>query len=219
MLQTKSILPWGIATLAFVAAVMLSVRLLKSEQPRDQQSSQAHAKPAKSHLTAHHSKGEIKTQAPVSQASSTPLLSKKDEALAFLHDTSVTYDPAELPKIQPYLLSPDAEVQQAAVDAMVVLGDAAAAPMLREVSRQTMDTDMVMEMLKAADYLELPPADVKKMVALLKKAPSNENKTTDRTLGRHAMHPKEIKRRMSASGRQVDPKFTNTHSQIQSSKE
>jgi hypothetical protein len=211
MLQTKSILPWGIATLSIVGAVTLSVRLLKSEKPVDQKSPQAHAKTAKSHPTAHHSKGDIKTQAVASQASSTPLLSKQDEALAFLHDTSVTYDPAELPKIQPYLLSPDSEVQKAAIDAMVVLGDAAAAPMLREASRQTMDTDMVMEMLKAADYIELPPANVKMMATLLKKVPSNGNKTTDRTLGRHAMHAKEMKRRMSASGRQADPKLKNTH--------
>jgi hypothetical protein len=198
MLQTKSILPWGIATLALVGAVTLLVSLLKSEQPDDQKLPQAHAKPAKSYLTAHRSKEETKTLAPVSQASSTPLLSKQEEALAFLHDTSVTYDPAELPKIQPYLLSPDAEVQQAAVDAMVVLGDAAAAPMLREASRQTMDTDMVMEMLKAADYLELPPMDVKKMAVLLKNTASGGNKgaSNNQEPGRAGIMAKERQKRL-----------------------
>jgi hypothetical protein len=211
MLQTKSILPWGIATLAFVGAVMLSVRLLKSEQPGDQKSSQAHAKPAKSHATAHQSNGGVKIQAPVSQANSTPLLSKQEEALAFLHDTSVTYDPAELPKIQPYLLSPDADVQKAAIDAMVVLGDAAAAPMLREASRQTMDTDMVMEMLKAADYLELPPVDIKKMAALLKSSASSGNKSIERESGRHLMNAKEREKRMGMHSRNEDSRSTDSH--------
>ncbi len=211
MLSTKSTLPWGIAALVLIGAVTLSVRLLESEQWVDQKLSQAHAKPAKSHATAHHSNGEIRIQAPASQANSTPLLSKQDEALAFLHDTSVTYDPAELPKIQPYLLSPDVEVQQAAVDAMVVLGDAAAAPMLREASRQTMDTDMVIEMLKAADYLELPPVDVKKMAALLKSSASSDNKSIERTPSRHLMNVKEREKRMGNHSRKETSESDNSH--------
>ena len=211
MLSTKSILPWGIASLAFVGAVMLSVRLLKSEQPGDQKSPQAHAKPAKSHATAHQSNGGGKIQAPVSQANSTPLLSKQDEALTFLHETSITYDTAELPKIQPYLLSPDAEVQKAAVDAMVVLGEAAAAPMLREASRQTMDTDTVMEMLKAADYLELPPVDVKKMAALLKSSASSGDKSIERASGRHLMNAKEREKRMGIHSRKKTSESDNSH--------
>jgi hypothetical protein len=141
---------------------------------------------------------------------SAAVLDNQEAALTFLHETSITYDPAELPKIQPYLLSADIEVQKAAVDAMVVLGDAAAAPMLREASRQTMDTDMVMEMLKAADYLELPPADVKIMAALLKKNSSTGNKTKDRGPGRHAINAKEREKRMGAPGRQADPEPKNT---------
>lgn len=128
-------------------------------------------------------------------------LGNQDATLTFLHDTAVTYDEAELPKIQPYLLSPDAEVQKAAIDAMLVLGDAGAAPMLREASRQITDTDAAMEMLKAADYLELPPVDVKKMATLLKRNSSNGNKTTDSVPERHAMNAKERAKRSSVTGR------------------
>jgi hypothetical protein len=211
MLSTKSILPWGIASLAFVGAVMLSVRLLKSEQPDDQKSPQVHAKPAKSHATAHQSNGGVKIQAPVSQANSTPLLSKQDEALTFLHETSITYDPAELPKIQSYLLSPDPEVQKAAIDAMLVLGDAAAAPMLRDASRQISDTDAIVEMLKAADYLELPPVDVKKMAALLKSSASSGDKSIERASGRHLMNAKEREKRMGIHSRKKTSESDNSH--------
>lgn len=211
MLQTKSILPWGIATLALVAAVTLSVSLFKSGQPADQKSAQAYAKPTKPNVAAHKGSGGTKAQVPVSQANSTPLLSKQEEAFVFLHDTSVTYDPAELPKIQPYLLSPEAEVQKAAIDAMVVLGDSAAAPMLRGASRQIMDTDVVMEMLKAADYLELPPVDVKKMAALMKSSVSGDNKSTERPQGRHLMNAKEREKRMGMHTRKEVPEPKNSH--------
>lgn len=200
MLQTKSILPWGIAIMALVAAVTLSISLFKSELPVDQKSAQVHAKPNKPNVAAHTGKVGTKAQTPVSQANHASLLSKQEEALAFLHDTSVTYDPAELPKIQPYLLSLDTEVQKAAIDAMVVLGDSAAAPMLREASRQTMDTNAVMEMLKAADYLELPPMDIKKMAALLKNNASGGNKVANNNQesGRAGLKVKERQKRLEA---------------------
>jgi hypothetical protein len=198
MLQLKSILPWGVATLACVGSVALSVSLLKSERSADQKSAQAHAKPTKSNVAAHKGNGGTKAQASISQANHPSLLSKQEETLAFLHDTSVTYDPAELPKIHPYLLSSDKEVQMAAINAMVVLGDAGASPMLREASRQVMDTDVVMEMLKAADYLELPPMDIKKMAALFKKNASSQKKDTDnkKASGRAGAISKERQKRM-----------------------
>lgn len=191
-------LPWGMAMLVLAAAAALSFSLLKSKPPVDQKSEQAHAKPTKSNVAAHKGSGGTKAQASISQANHTLPLGKQEETLAFLHDASVTYDPAELPKIQPYLLSPDIEVQKAAIDAMVVLGDAGASPMLREASRQTMDTNIVMEMLKAADYLELPPMDMKKMAALFKNKASSENKGThnNKVSGRAGMMAKERQKRM-----------------------
>ena len=213
MLQTKSILPWGIAILALVAAVMLSVSLFNSEPPVDQKSAQVHAKPIKPNVIAHKGSGGTKAQVPVSQANHASLLSKQEEVLVFLHDTSVTYDPAELPKIQPYLLSPDAEVQKAAIDAMVVLGDSAAAPMLREASRQIMETDVVMEMLKAADYLELPPVDVKKMSALIKSSASSGNKSAsiNKQTGRARMIAKERQERIKMHAPKLDSQSEKSH--------
>ena len=201
MLRSKSILPWGVATLALIGAVSLAFRLLKSEPVDVAKSAQAHIKQTKPNVTVHMRNGCTRAQATFSQANHPSLLSKQEEVLAFLHDTSVTYDPAELPKIQPYLLSPDAEVQKAAIDAMVVLGDSAAAPMLREASRQTIDTDVVMEMLKAADYLELPPMDIKKMATLLKNNASAGNKGASRNQesGRDGLKAKEHQKRLGVS--------------------
>ncbi len=208
----KSTLACGLAILVLIGAGIMSVRLLSSARPSSSSRSVTHeAKSIKSHSHIINSPTLEKVPVGPSKGGSAPLLNNQEAALTFLHEASVTYDPAELPKIHPYLLSPDAEVQKAAVDAMVVLGDAAAAPMLREASRQTMDTDMVMEMLKAADYLELPPADVKMMAALLKRNPSTGNKTTDRAPGRHVINAKEREKRMGAPSRQADPEPKNTH--------
>jgi hypothetical protein len=213
IIQSKSILLWGLATLALVGSVVLSVSLFKSEQPIDQKSAQAHAKPTKSNVAAHKSNGGTKAQVPVSQANHPSLLSKQEEALAFLHDTSVTYDPAELPKIQPYLLSSDKEVQMAAINAMVVLGDAGASPMLREASRQITDTDVVMEMLKAADYLELPPVDLKKMASFLKSSAANGNQSSsnNKQSGRAAMIAKERQNRIKMQAPKLESQSENSH--------
>lgn len=198
MLRSKSILPWGVATLALIGAVSLAFRLLKSEPVDVAKSAQAHIKQTKPNVTVHMRNGCTRAQAPFSQANHPSLLSKQEEVLAFLHDTSVTYDPAELPKIQPYLLSPDLEVQKAAIDAMVVLGDSSAALMLREASRQVMDTNVVMDMLRAADYLELPPMDMTKMAVLLKNKVSSENNSMSKKKapGRAGLMAKERQKRL-----------------------
>ena len=93
----------------------------------------------------------------------------REAALEIIHDASVTYDPAELPVIQPYLLSPDPELRAAAVDAMVVLGDASASPLLREAAAKVSSTQEALKMIEAAAYVELPPLDIKKFSALAKK--------------------------------------------------
>ena len=213
MLQTKSIWTWSAATLTLVAAVVLSVSLFNLERPADQKSAQAHARPTNPNVTAKKSNGGARTQVPVSQANHSSLLTKQEEALAFLHDRSVTYDSAELPKIQPYLLSHDIEVQKAAIDAMIVLGDSAAAPILREASRQTMDTDTVMEMLKAADYLELPPVDIKKMATLLKSnaANGNQSSSNSKQSGRAEMIAKERQNRIKTQAPKLESDSEKSH--------
>lgn len=74
------------------------------------------------------------------------------------------YDPAYLPVIEPYLTHTDPEIRAGAVNAMIILGDAAASPMLREAAVQMTSSDDAKMMFEAADYLELPEADITKFL-------------------------------------------------------
>jgi hypothetical protein len=80
----------------------------------------------------------------------------KDAVMETIHDFAVTYDAKELPRIQPFLLHPDREVRKAAIEGMVLLGDAAAAPMLRSASRLAPSPEEAVAMNEAAEYVELP---------------------------------------------------------------
>ena len=88
------------------------------------------------------------------------LLQDKAQILEAIEDITVTYDPQELPKLQPYLLHADPEIRQAARQGMVDMGDAAAAPLLRAASRLAVTPQEAVELSEAADYVELPPASV-----------------------------------------------------------
>lgn len=82
----------------------------------------------------------------------------QEALLEAINDVAITYDPVELPKIKPYLLHADPVVRKAALDGMVVLGDAAAAPLLRDAARQVGSSKEAIEMMQAAEFLELPSA-------------------------------------------------------------
>jgi hypothetical protein len=90
--------------------------------------------------------------------------SPKLAALQTMEEASVSYDPAQLPVIRPYLVHPDPEIRQSAVNAMVVLGDAAASPMLREAAKLAPSAKEAVAMEEAADYLELPPANLSEIL-------------------------------------------------------
>lgn len=90
-------------------------------------------------------------------------------AIEKMQEASTTYDAAQLPVIQPYLVSPDPELRAAAVDAMIVLGDASAGRMIREAAKSMTSADEAKKMEKAADYVELPPVDLKKLSEQMKK--------------------------------------------------
>lgn len=87
----------------------------------------------------------------------------RDAAIEKMQDASTRYDAAELPVIQPYLTSPDPELRAAAVDAMIVLGDASAGPMLRKAAKSLASTEEAEKMTAAADYVELPSGDFKEI--------------------------------------------------------
>lgn len=87
----------------------------------------------------------------------------REEVLSQMHEASVSYDAAQLPTIRPYLEDPDPEIRAAACEAMLVLGDASASPMLREAAARTHSPEEVAMFQNAAAYLELPPGKFEKV--------------------------------------------------------
>jgi len=88
----------------------------------------------------------------------------KQHVFDAIQSASVSYDPVELPRIQPYLAHPDPEIRMAALNGVVVLGHAQGAPLLREAARKIADPKEIARLLEKADWLELPsvpPAVIK----------------------------------------------------------
>jgi HEAT repeat protein len=79
-----------------------------------------------------------------------------------IHDASVTYDPAQLPVIAEFLLHENPEVRKAAIDGMIVLGDSAAAPLLRQAALSAPTPQEAVALEEAAAYMELPSASLLK---------------------------------------------------------
>lgn len=77
------------------------------------------------------------------------------EALAMKHDAD------SLLVILAELTNPDPEIRAAARKATVQFGDRAAAPELRAVAARTEDVDEKRALLEAADFLELPPLEIR----------------------------------------------------------
>ena len=76
--------------------------------------------------------------------------------LTDIEQASVTYDAKALPQIEPYLLHPDPEIRAAAMNGMVILGDAAAGPLLRKAAESAPTPKEAVALNEAADYVELP---------------------------------------------------------------
>lgn len=89
----------------------------------------------------------------------------QEKILSDIDDATVLYSPEGLPKIQPYLLHADPEVRAAALDGMINLGEAGAAPILRAASQLAPTPEEAAAMREAAAYLELPPGRLPKRVA------------------------------------------------------
>ncbi len=95
----------------------------------------------------------------------------KQKVLEEIHVASISYDPVELPRIQPYLTHSDPEVREAALNGFVVLGHAHGGPLLRDAARKLTDPKEAAKLLEKADWLELPSIPPEVMRArLLKKA-------------------------------------------------
>ena len=96
----------------------------------------------------------------------------RDAMLAAIKDASVTYDAKALPIIEAYLLHADPLIRAAAKNGMIVLGDAAAGPLLREASHHVATPHEATALLEAADYVELPSASVTLKKGVPRKTPA-----------------------------------------------
>lgn len=76
--------------------------------------------------------------------------------LSTIEEASVTYDSKALPLIEPFLLHADPRVRQAAMNGMIVLGEAAAGPLLRKAAGKAPSPREAVALADAADFVELP---------------------------------------------------------------
>jgi cytoskeletal protein RodZ len=144
------------ASFLLLVAIILLLRNTAKETPENDGKSQ-------SPLTAAVPTGSTKSLLPASRSetekhAAKPSAPPANQAviLAQIEDASVTYDAKALPLIEPYLLSPDPVVREAAMKGMINLGDAAAGPLLREASHHVSTPQEAVALLEAADYVELP---------------------------------------------------------------
>jgi hypothetical protein len=75
-----------------------------------------------------------------------------------IEEAYTTYSPEALPKLAPYLTHPDPELRALAREAVVQVGHAEGAVLLRRAARSLRDPREAVALLEAADFLELPPA-------------------------------------------------------------
>jgi hypothetical protein len=94
-------------------------------------------------------------------ATAAPAAQAVPQILEAIHEASISYDAKDLPKIQPYLIHADPEVRAAALEGMLVLGDAAGAPLLRQAASTLKDPREAVKYLDAAEYLELPSGSLR----------------------------------------------------------
>ncbi len=92
----------------------------------------------------------------------------KNGILEDIQEAASTYNPAQLPQIEPFLSHSDPEIRQAAREGVVLLGDTAGAKMLREAASRATDPTEIQQLREMADYLDLPPLPVEGIVAELK---------------------------------------------------
>lgn len=69
-----------------------------------------------------------------------------------------SYEPEALPKIAPFLRHSDPEIRAYARDAIVQVGHADGAKLLRDTAKSVRDPREAVALLEAAEYLDIPPA-------------------------------------------------------------
>lgn len=143
---------------ALTAGVFIVIAFNAGSGPEKRSSDHSSPPPASASEVASKPDASVPAASPAAVSQAVPENAPREVILEAINDAAITYDPVELPKIKPFLLHPDADVRRAALDGMVVLGDAAAAPLLRDAARQVASSKEAVEMMQAAEYLELPSA-------------------------------------------------------------
>ena len=93
--------------------------------------------------------------------------------LADIETLATTYSAEKVAPLARYLSHASPEVRAAAIDGLVRLGEASAAPLLREAAKTTENSDEIIAMLNAAKYLELPSLPPELIAKRKKKAAAN----------------------------------------------
>ncbi len=154
-MKPRTILMAGGAVLLIVAGVMLVPRS-KEARPSSETSRTIQATPQVAKSAERGSVAQPEADAePVAKEAKLP----DEERAAILNEieqASVTYDSKALPLIEHYLLHPDPEVRLAAMNGMVVLGDAAAGPLLRKAAEKAPTPKEAVALAEAAGFVELP---------------------------------------------------------------
>lgn len=160
-----------------MAVTLIVVNFLPQNKPDESSSSvrleKTHADKSSRNLKPSHksdstaSSNRVREKVPA--ADPAVVAAEREASIEEMQDASTSYDPKELPIIQPYLESADPLLREAAVDAMIVLGDASAGPMLRAAAQKMDSKEESKKMMEAADYVELPPASFKQISEMMKK--------------------------------------------------
>lgn len=151
-MKIRTLVVAGGVALLIVAGVMLVPR--SKEAPASNSTARAELATT---LPASKS-GERETETKEGKGLEQPPLTDDARAaiLKEIEQASVTYDAKALPDIEPYLLHPDPEVRQAALNGMLILGDAVAGPLLRKAAEKAPTPKEAVAFQEAADYVELP---------------------------------------------------------------
>lgn len=96
---------------------------------------------------------------------------KRFRAYAAIEKAEDRGTPDALKEIVSYATNQDVRIRQAALDALVRIGDASAAAMLRQAAKETNDSAAIIDMLTKADYIELPPATPESLANRIKSKP------------------------------------------------
>jgi hypothetical protein len=146
------------AALLLIGAVLCVLLLLPRDEPEE-----APVRDAKSHRRDSIEHAVVGSPAEMNRplgpppGATRPQPAPDAEVLEILSRAATSYDAAELPTIEPYLRHSSPEVRQAALDSVIILGDAAGAPILRAAAATSETPAEADKLLKAAAFLELPP--------------------------------------------------------------